>query len=132
MPLGELFYEESGKIVGTRLLPDGRIEQTLQGSGKLSGVDINSLYTFVGTRHSDGAIVIEGGGVSTTADGDSITIKTWGVRQTTAAGLKARSRGFDIWQTASQKLARLNNTTYVWETEFDEAGNYQLKVWEWG
>jgi hypothetical protein len=92
---------------------------------------VTTLLTAVGTRQPDGAIVLEVMGIATTADGDSVTIKTWGVRRPTGAGLKSRSCGGDIWQTASQQFARLNDTTYAWEAEADEAGNHHLKVWEW-
>ena len=92
---------------------------------------MTTLLTTVGTRQPDGAVVFEGMGIATTADGDSVTFKTWGVRRPTGAGLKSRSCGGDIWQTASQQFARLNDTTYAWEAEADEAGNYHLKLWEW-
>jgi hypothetical protein len=131
MALQDLIYEESGTVGSVRVLPDARIEVSFQGSGNLLGVDVTTLLTTVGTRQPDGTVVFEGWGVATTRDGDSVTVKAWGVRRPTGGGLKSSSRGFDIWQTASVKFARLNNTTYVWETEADEAGNYHLKLWEW-
>lgn len=48
MALGDLAFEEAGKFAGMRVLPDGKVEATYQGTGKLFGVDYSSVYTGVG------------------------------------------------------------------------------------
>jgi hypothetical protein len=40
--LGELIGEFKGKNTGYRVLPDGKIESTAQGTGKILGIDISS------------------------------------------------------------------------------------------
>jgi hypothetical protein len=35
MALGDLAFEETGKFAGIRALPDGKVEATYQGTGKL-------------------------------------------------------------------------------------------------
>ena len=39
MVLGDLTFEETGKFAGIRALPDGKVEATYQGTGKLFGTD---------------------------------------------------------------------------------------------
>ena len=47
MALGDLAFEETGKFAGIRALPDGKVEATYQGTGKLFGADYSSIYTGV-------------------------------------------------------------------------------------
>jgi hypothetical protein len=128
---GEIMAIESGKVTGVRVLGDGKLEETFQGMGKLLGIDSMSVYTAVAFRHPDGAMVFEANGIVSTIEGDSVTVKVWGVNRSTGIGFKASGHGGAITQTNSPKLARLNNAPNVWEAEIDEAGNYRLKVWEW-
>ena len=51
MALGGLAFEETGKFAGIRALPDGKVEATYQGTGKLFGADYSSIYTGVATPH---------------------------------------------------------------------------------
>jgi hypothetical protein len=51
MALGDLAFEETGKFAGIRALPDGKVEATYQGTGKLFGADYSSIYTGVATPH---------------------------------------------------------------------------------
>jgi hypothetical protein len=46
---GELIGEFKGKNIGWRVLPDGKMEVTAQGTGKLMGIDAFLLSTSVGT-----------------------------------------------------------------------------------
>jgi len=131
MALGELIQEGSGKITGVRVLSDGKLEISNQGSGKLLGIECNEMYTAVSTPQPGGGFTLEANGVIMTKDGDAVVVKISGVGRPTGAGFKASYRGGAISQTASPRLARLNNSTVSWETETDEAGNYRLKVWEW-
>jgi hypothetical protein len=49
MALGDLAFEETGKFAAIRVLPDGKVEATYQGTGKLFGADYSSIYTGVAT-----------------------------------------------------------------------------------
>jgi len=51
MALGDLAFEETGKFAGIRALPDGKVEATYQGTGKMFGADYSSIYTGVATPH---------------------------------------------------------------------------------
>jgi hypothetical protein len=128
---GELLATENGKIIVVRVLGDGKLEYSYQGMGKLLGIHSTSMYTAVATMHP-GALVFEANGVVTTMEGDAVTVKIWGINRSTGPGLRASGRGGAITKTRSSRLAaRLNNIPNVWEVEVDEAGTYQLKVWEW-
>ncbi|MGI0130314.1 MAG: hypothetical protein ACREEC_09235 [Thermoplasmata archaeon] len=47
MALGEVIHESSGKFAGVRVLPDGKLEASFQGGGKLLGVEVTEMYTGV-------------------------------------------------------------------------------------
>lgn len=130
MVLGDLAFEETGKLAGIRVLPDARVEATYQGTGKLFGVDYSSIYTGVATPQG-GTLIAEFNGICTTKDGDIVGVNAHGRGRPTGSGLKASWRGGVIWQTSSPKFARLNNVPGVWELDVDETGNFHLKVWEW-
>ena len=72
--LGELIGEFKGKNIGWRVLPDGKIETTAQGTGKLLGKDAFVLATSVGTM---GNMVFMGevNSVFTTMDGETVMSK---------------------------------------------------------
>jgi hypothetical protein len=70
MALGDLAFEETGKFAGIRVLPDGKVEATYQGTGKLFGADYSSIYTGVATPHG-GTLIAEFNGICTTKDGDT-------------------------------------------------------------
>jgi hypothetical protein len=119
MALGDLAFVETGKFAGIRALPDGKVEATYQGTGKLFRADYSSIYTGVATPH---------GG---TKDGDTIGVLAHGRGRPTGSGLKASWRGGVIWQASSPKFGRLNSLPGVWELDIDEGGNFHLRVWEW-
>ena len=73
MALGGLAFEETGKLAGIRALPDGKVEATYQGTGKLFGADYSSIYTGVATPHG-GTLIAEFNGTCTTKDGDSVGV----------------------------------------------------------
>jgi hypothetical protein len=130
MALGDLAFEETGKFAGIRVLPEGKVEATYQGTGKLFGTDYSSIYTGVATPHG-GTLIAEFNGICTTKEGDTVGVWAHGRGRPTGSGLKASWRGGVIWQASSQKFARLNSLPGVWELDIDEGGNFHLKVWEW-
>jgi len=71
MALGDLAFEETGKFAGIRALPDGKVEATYQGTGKLFGADYSSIYTGVATPHG-GSFIGEFSGICTTKGGDTV------------------------------------------------------------
>src|SRR4030066_57394 len=73
--LGELIGEFKGKNTGYRVLPDGKIESTAQGTGKILGVDAFILSTSVGTMGENGIFMGETTSSFMTMQGDSIMAK---------------------------------------------------------
>ncbi len=67
MVLGDLAFEETGKFAGIRARPDGKIEATYQGAGKLFDVDYPSIYIGVATPQG-GILIAELNGMCTTND----------------------------------------------------------------
>jgi len=129
--LGDLIIEEKSKTLGVRVLPDGKIEQSSQGSGKMWGVEFNSVETFVNTFRPDGTLWFEGQLIATTKDGDAVMVKGSGIGWPTGPGWSSAGRGALYFQTQSQKFAKANKTVGVFEYESDAQGNANVKIWEW-
>lgn len=129
--LGNLVAEDRGKTIGVRVLPDGKIEQTGQGTGKWWGMDATNLSTHVATLRPDGTFTTKGHGLITTSDGESMSVKIYGVGSPTGKGAAIKERGAAFTQTTSPKFAHASKVTLVFEFETDEKGEYLLKVWEW-
>src|SRR3990170_8534617 len=103
--LEELLGEFKGKNTGWRVLPDGKIETTAQGTGKILGVDAFLLSTSVGTM-ANGIFMGESNSVFTTMDGETVISK--GIAIGYPSGDGGSTRAASIHTTQSQKLARLN------------------------
>jgi hypothetical protein len=129
--LGELIGEFKGKVTGTRILSDGKIETSEQASGSIIGNKATWLATSISTRSPNGTVTSEGEALVTTDDGEVIMIRKIGIGWSTGKGRKASRRGVFFHTTNSAKLARLNKIVGVWEFESEENGDWQVKVWEW-
>jgi len=55
MALGELVGEGRGRITTMRLLPDGKMEVSQQGTGKLLGSEISDAIDIRSGQHGDTA-----------------------------------------------------------------------------
>ena len=126
--LGELVGEFKGKNIGWRVLPDGKIETTAQGTGKLFGLDVFLISTIVGTM-ANGVFMGEVNSVFTTMEGETIISK--GIAVGFPSGNGGATRAASIHTTQSQKLARLNKTVGMHEYETDMNDNWTGKIWEW-
>ena len=126
--LGELIGEFKGKNIGYRVLPDGKIETTAQGTGKILGVDAFLLSTSVGTM-ANGIFMGEVTSVITTMDGDAVMMKGNAVGWPSGNG--GTTRAASIHTTQSQKLARLNKVIGLHEYDTDMQDNWTGKIWEW-
>ena len=133
--LGELLAEEQGQITGMRVLPaeaqTPTVEVSFQASGKLLGSDSTDLGTYLSVVRADRTLFGEGQGLIMTTDGDAVTWRGQGVGRFTGRGSAVSWRGAIYYQTASEKLARLNGVAAVFEFEVDENGKAQTKTWEW-
>jgi hypothetical protein len=133
--LGEIIAEGSGKITGVRVLSaEGQVpklEVSVQGRGKLLGQETTEFATYVQTIRPGGELYGEAQEVVMTADGEMATWTGFGVGRPTGKGFAGSFRGSGSFQTASEKLTRLNGVATVYEYEVDEEGNYSYKEWEW-
>jgi len=127
--LGEQIGEFKGKNTGWRVLPDGKIETTAQGTGKILGMDVWMISTSVGTM-ANGMFVGEVNSVMTTMSGDTVMMKGNAVAWSTGNG-GGTTRVATINTTQAQKLARLNKVIGLHEYDTDKDNNYNGKIWEW-
>ena len=127
--LGELIGEFKGKNTGYRVLPDGKIESTAQGTGKILGVDSFILSTSVGTMGENGIFMGETTSSFMTMQGDSIMAK--GVTVAFPSGNGGSTKAASVHMTQSPKFARLNKILGIHEYETDMQDNWTGKIWEW-
>ncbi|MEW5959525.1 MAG: hypothetical protein AB1801_17510 [Chloroflexota bacterium] len=134
--LGERIGEETGRITGQRVLPtEGggpKVEVSFEGTGTLLGVEITDMGTYHSAVRPDGTLFGEGQGIIMTRDGEMASWKGQGVGRFTGRGAAVSWRGAIYYQTASQKLARLNSVAAIFEYEVAEDGKtVQSALWEW-
>ena len=126
--LGDLIGEFKGKNTGWRVLPDGKVEVTAQGTGKILGKDVFVLSTSVGSM-ANGVFMGEATSVFTTMDGETVIAK--GIAVGFPSGNGGATRAASIHMTQSQSLARLNKVVGLHEYETDMQDNWTGKIWEW-
>lgn len=130
--LGDLIFEATGKVIGTRVLDgNGTMETTLQEQGLLFGSDCTVTITVVNKPGPDGVMYSEGYGVLLTKDGDTATCTLSGITISKELTSLSSIRGAAFCRTQSQKLARLNSIVCIYEAETNDDVNYSLKSWEW-
>ena len=133
--LGEQIGEETGQITGMRVLPDegagSKVELSYQSSGSLLGAHMGDMGTYVSVSRPDGTLFGDGQGIVMTDDGQMATWRGQGVGRFTGHGMAAVWRGAIFFQTASERLARLNGIAVVFEFETDENGKIANKLFEW-
>ncbi len=130
--LGELLAESTGRRVVRRVLETDplTVEVTFEDTGTMLGVATNGLGTYTSVVRADGSVYGEGQGADFTADGEMVSWKGSGQGKLGPGG-SVSYRGILYFQTASQKMARLNATPGVFEYEVDAEGKTRTKIWEW-
>ncbi|HEV8360514.1 MAG TPA: hypothetical protein VGR28_08685 [Candidatus Thermoplasmatota archaeon] len=133
--LGDKVGELKGKVVNIRVLePDAEgpsVEVTMQETGTLFGVDVQTVVTYVSRARPGGILTGQGNGVLFTPDGESLTWRGLGIGTPKGKGQAASWRGGIVYHGSSRKLERLNKVSIVYEYEIDEAGNSHGKLTEW-
>lgn len=124
----ELIGDFKGKNTGYRVLPDGQIETSGQGVGKIMGIDAMILFTTVGIM-ADGLFIGEGTGVITTMAGETVTLHMSSIGLPSSNG--GVSRGASTHVTSSAELMRLNRAICLHEYKTDMSDNWVGKIWEW-
>jgi hypothetical protein len=130
--LGEKIGESKGKRIVRRILSidPPTAEVSFEDSGTLAGVAATGSGTYTSVIRPDGSIFGDGQGLLITADGEAILWRGSGLGKFGAGGAVSY-RGMLFYQTASQKLASLNNSCGVFEFEVDAAGGTTSAIWEW-
>ena len=130
--LGDKISESKGKRIVRRILSTDppTAEVTFEDSGTVAAIAMNGTGTYTSVIRTDGSIFGEGHGLIITADGEAITWKGSGIGKFGTGG-SVSYRGMLFYQTASQKLARINNLCGAFEFEVDSAGATSGTIWEW-
>jgi hypothetical protein len=130
--LGEQISETKGKRLVRRVLSTDppTVEVSFEDSGQIVGVPVTGLGTYTSVLRGDGSVFGHGQGMSMTSDGENLTWSGSGMGRFGPGGAVSY-RGMLFFQTASQKLARLNNACGAFEYEVDADGVSTSKVWEW-
>jgi hypothetical protein len=126
--LGDLIGEFKGKNTVYRVLPDGGIETSGQGTGKILGIDAFMVTTSVGTM-AGGVFMGEVNTIITTNAGESLILRGNAVGYPNGNG--GSSRGATIQVTDSETLMRLSRVICLHEYETDLTDNWTGKIWEW-
>jgi len=129
--IGEVLVEAKGKLTGTRVLADGKMEGSSTGMGTILGKETASMDTGVLTPMPDGVFMVDGNGMFMTTEGEAVMTKINGIGWFTGKALKSSARGACYFMTTAPKLASLNKIVGVWERESDENGDWSVKVWAW-
>jgi len=126
----ELVGEFTGKNTVTRVLPDGKIEVSNQGMGKILGTDAFIMSTVVGTM-TNGTFTGEVNSLLTTMDGQTLTMKANAVSWQDPERKGGVTRAASIQMTQSERLKRLNKAICLHEYVTDEMGDWTGKIWVW-
>ena len=131
--LGEQIGEETGKVMVRRVVSvDGgaKVEVTVQGTGKLLGLETRNSVTYCAGIRPDGSLFGEAQGLVVGKAGEQATFKAQGVGRLLEGGAVSY-RGASYYYSESPKLKRLNAIAIVFEYEADADGNTRSKLWEW-
>ncbi|WP_037607343.1 hypothetical protein [Streptacidiphilus rugosus] len=133
--LGDLIGEEQGQITAQRVLPSEHglppsVESTFQASGRLLGVTITDLGTYVGTLRPDGTLYGTGTGIIMSPDGATASWQGTGVG-VFAEGGAISWRGSIVYLSDSPAFAALRGVAGAFEWETDQSGKAGGKIWSW-
>ena len=132
--LGEIIYEQKGKISDYRILDtEGpTIETTITGTGIINGIEVTDIVTYWSKPSGEDikTFCAEGQAVILTKDGEMATWKGYGIGRYN--GRNRTDKGSVFFKTSTNgKLAFLNNKIGVFEYEADENGNTNGKILGW-
>lgn len=126
--LGDLIGEFRGRNTAYRVLSDGKLEVTTQGTGKILGMDAFIASTTVGAMEN-GVFTGEVNCMITTMEGDAVMMKACAAGWSSEKGGVTRAASYQI--TKSQKLMRLTKMIGLHEYETDMKDEWTGKIWEW-
>jgi len=129
--IGELIGDFKGKITGVRILSGEHTEMTVNGTGKIFGIEATYASTGVFSRMPNGELIEKGNGLITTIAHDVAVMRIRRLSVAVGKGRAASFREATYYSTSSEKLIRLNKIIGVSEFETNENGDWTLKIWEW-
>lgn len=124
----ELIGEFKGKNTVYRVLPDGKMEVSGQGTGKILGIDAFLATTSIGIMEN-GVFNGEVYTSLTTMEGQTVAMKAFAIGYPSGNG--GVSRGASVQNTSSDKLKRLTKAVLMHEYRTDMNDNWTGKIWEW-
>jgi hypothetical protein len=123
-----LIGEFKGKNTVYRVLPDGMMEVSGQGTGKILGLDAFLATTSIGVM--DGGVFSGEVNTSiTTMQGDTLLMKAIVIGYPSGNG--GVSRGASLQTTTSEKLMELNKAILLHEYMTDMLDAWSGKIWQW-
>jgi hypothetical protein len=131
--LGEQIGEETGKVMVRRVISvDGgtKVEVTVEGTGKLLGVETRNTVTYRAGIRPDGSLYGEAHGLVIGKGGEQATFKAAGVGKLLDGGA-VNYRGASYYYSDSPNFRRLNAIAVVFEYSADADGKTKSKAWEW-
>ena len=131
--LGEQIGEETGKVLVRRVISvDGgtKVEVTVQGTGKLLGIETRNNVTYLAGIRPDGSLYGEAQGLVVGKGGEQASFKAAGVGKLLDGGAVSY-RGASYYYSDSPNFRRLNAVAVVFEYSADADGNTKSKAWEW-
>ena len=135
MALGNLILDETGQVMGMRVLSNNAdgvsVEVSLQTTGTIRGVPENTLWTYTILIRPDGSLQGGGNGIMTTQDGDVISLIGNGSGKAAPPGATTNFRTMLHPHAASPKYADLNGTAWAGEYDVNPDGSAVNKCWEW-
>jgi hypothetical protein len=135
--LGEQVGESTGQVSGIRVLPlsstgEIRTESSFVGAGRLLGVEVTDIGTFVQTMRSDGVLHVEEGiVVMTGAGGQVASLSGFALGKPLGNGQSAHFASCGVIRTTAEAWKRLNGVAIVSEYDVDAQGRFTVRVWEW-
>ena len=121
--LGDLIYEAKGRVVGQRILevePRIKVENTILLDGLINGtVNITDIGTFINTIIDNTVYYSQGHGFMTTQDGREMA--KWTAQGIRELIVKENGKSLSAFYltVSKRKLAFLNNSMTVFESEVD-------------
>jgi hypothetical protein len=131
--LGEIFFDEKGKITGQKEIGDNRTQLTYSTNGTMKGnIEVTNSGDWVSVSKGNNVTYGYGQGVITTKDGSEKANYTFHLIGNITDEGKPVSRGSTVYSTNSTgNLAFLDNVITIFKIEGDEMGNFVSKDWEW-
>jgi hypothetical protein len=134
--LGAKIGEEKGKVTGRRVLPgsdDVRfviMEVTIETQATILGQPGTNLGTYTIAERGPGQVYGQGQGMFMTPDGQSAIWNGHGVARIGDGGAMHIAASI-VYQTTSEKLAKLNGMLVLVEHHADMENNASSDLFEW-